>query len=85
LRQEVETLLHSSGKTLGFLQQPVAQAVQQIAAEEIAGKGLSGRPRRRPLPKRSRHQDRTERARTKPGEVAALPRRAPDSSKPRPS
>jgi serine/threonine-protein kinase len=40
LRQEVETLLHSSGKTLGFLQQPVAQAVQQIAAEEIAGKRI---------------------------------------------
>jgi serine/threonine protein kinase/tetratricopeptide (TPR) repeat protein len=40
LRMEVETLLRSSGKTLGFLQQPVAQAVQQIAAEEIAGKRI---------------------------------------------
>ena len=36
LRQEVESLLHSAGQTIGFLQQPVLQAVQDASAEEEA-------------------------------------------------
>ncbi|MGB6386153.1 MAG: serine/threonine-protein kinase [Terriglobales bacterium] len=39
LRKEVDSLLHSSGQTMGFLQQPVLQAAKQITAEE----GLSGK------------------------------------------
>ena len=39
LRKEVDSLLHSSGKTMGFLRQPVLQAAQQITAED----GLSGK------------------------------------------
>ncbi len=34
LRREVESLLHSSGQTMGFLQKPVLGAAQQIAGEE---------------------------------------------------
>jgi serine/threonine protein kinase/tetratricopeptide (TPR) repeat protein len=34
LRREVESLLHSSGKTMGFLHEPVLQAAQQVTAEE---------------------------------------------------
>ena len=41
LRREVESLLHSSGKTLGFLSQPVQDAVQGIAEEEaLSGKRI---------------------------------------------
>ncbi|HLX82773.1 MAG TPA: serine/threonine-protein kinase [Terriglobales bacterium] len=39
LRKEVESLLHSSGQTMGFLRQPVLQAAQQITAED----GLSAK------------------------------------------
>ncbi|MFZ1005448.1 MAG: protein kinase [Candidatus Sulfotelmatobacter sp.] len=39
LRREVESLLRSSGQTMGFLQKPVLDAAKQIAAEEM----LSGR------------------------------------------
>ncbi|HEY4841740.1 MAG TPA: serine/threonine-protein kinase [Terriglobales bacterium] len=41
LRQEVESLLHSAGQTMGFLQERVVQAAQQITAEEeLAGKRI---------------------------------------------
>ena len=41
LRREVESLLRSAGQTLGFLQQPVLQAVHEITApEEAAGKRI---------------------------------------------
>lgn len=41
LRREVETLLHSSGQTIGFLQKPVLEAAKQIAAEEtLSGKRI---------------------------------------------
>ena len=41
LRKEVESLLHSSGQTMGFLQQPVLQAAQQVTAEEsLSGKRI---------------------------------------------
>jgi len=39
LRREVESLLHSAGQTMGFLQKPVLEAAQQITAEEM----LSGK------------------------------------------
>jgi eukaryotic-like serine/threonine-protein kinase len=39
LRKEVESLLNSSGQTMGFLQQPVFEAAQQISGEnELSGK-----------------------------------------------
>ncbi len=41
LHREVESLLHSSGKTLGFLSDPVRNAVQGIAEEEaLSGKRI---------------------------------------------
>ncbi|MBZ5664928.1 MAG: serine/threonine-protein kinase [Acidobacteriia bacterium] len=41
LRREVESLLHSSGKTLGFLSDPVQDAVHGIAEEEaLSGKRI---------------------------------------------
>ncbi len=41
LRKEVESLLYSSGQTMGFLHQPVLQAAQQIATEEeLSGKRI---------------------------------------------
>jgi serine/threonine-protein kinase len=41
LRNEVESLLRSSGQTMGFLQEPVRKAAQQIGAEEeLAGKRI---------------------------------------------
>ncbi len=41
LRKEVESLLHSSGQTMGFLRQPVLQAAQQITEEEsLSGKRI---------------------------------------------
>jgi eukaryotic-like serine/threonine-protein kinase len=41
LRREVESLLHSSGKTLGFIADPVQDAVQGIAEEEaFSGKRI---------------------------------------------
>ncbi len=41
LRREVESLLHSSGQTMGFLQKPVLEAAKQIAAQEtLPGKRI---------------------------------------------
>jgi serine/threonine protein kinase len=41
LRKEVESLLNSSGQTMGFLKQPVLQAAQQITEEEsLSGKRI---------------------------------------------
>ncbi len=41
LRREVESLLQSSGQTIGFLREPVMQAVQEITAEEeLSGKRI---------------------------------------------
>jgi len=41
LRREVESLLHSSEQTIGFLQKPVLDAAKQIAAEEtLSGKRI---------------------------------------------
>jgi serine/threonine-protein kinase len=41
LRREVESLLHSAGHTMGFLQKPVVEAAQQIAVEgALAGKRI---------------------------------------------
>ncbi len=41
LRKEIESLLNSSGQTLGFLQEPVLQAAQQISAgDELSGKRI---------------------------------------------
>jgi serine/threonine-protein kinase len=41
LRREVESLLHSAGQTMGFIQKSVLQAAQQVTAqEELAGKRI---------------------------------------------